>query len=57
MDGMTPLCRRGGDTGCFASRVRTYDTLNGLLISRLDRIPEDGEKADDYGERLSVSDY
>ena len=44
MDGMTPLADVEETLG--VSFDETYDTLNGLLISRLDRIPEDGEKAE-----------
>lgn len=44
MDGMTPLADVEDTLG--VSFDETYDTLNGLLISRLDRIPEDGEKAE-----------
>lgn len=44
MDGMTPLADVEETLG--VSFEETYDTLNGLLISRLDRIPEDGEKAE-----------
>lgn len=43
MDGMTPLTDVEDALG--VSFDDTYDTLNGLLISRLDRIPEDGEQA------------
>lgn len=44
MDGMTPLAEVEEALG--VSFDETYDTLNGLLISRLDRIPEDEEKAE-----------
>ena len=45
MDGMTPLSDVE-DTLDIRFEGEEYDTLNGFLISRLDHIPADGEKAD-----------
>lgn len=45
MDGMAPLSDALDILG-FTLEDDEYDTLNGLLISRLGRIPSDGEKAD-----------
>ena len=45
MDGMTPLSDVE-DTLDIRFEDEEYDTLNGFLISRLDHIPADGEKAD-----------
>lgn len=42
MDGMTPLSEAGEALG--VAFEEEYDTLNGFLISRLDRIPADGEQ-------------
>lgn len=44
MDGMAPLTEVS-DVLDISLEEEEYDTLNGLLISRLDRIPSDGEKA------------
>lgn len=43
MDGMAPLSEVK-DTLEITLEDEEYDTLNGLLISRLDRIPADGER-------------
>ncbi len=45
MDGMTPLSEVQ-DTLGIEFEGEEYDTLNGLLISRLDRIPTDGEQGE-----------
>lgn len=45
MDGMTPLSEVEDALG-IEFEGEEYDTLNGLLISRLDRIPADGEQAE-----------
>ena len=45
MDGMTPLCDVA-DALDLQFEGEEYDTLNGFLISRLDRILQDGERAD-----------
>ncbi len=45
MDGMTPLPEAEETLG-ISFEGEEYDTLNGLLIARLDRIPEDGEMAE-----------
>lgn len=49
MDGMTPLEEAGEVLGIEFDEE--YDTLNGFLISRLDRIPADGEQPEvfEYG--------
>ena len=49
MDGMTPLEEAGEVLG--VEFEEEYDTLNGFLISRLDRIPADGEQPEvcEYG--------
>lgn len=46
MDGMTPLDEAGEVLGITFEEE--YDTLNGFLISRLDRIPSDGEQPEVY---------
>lgn len=50
MDGMAPLSEVA-DTLEIEFEDEEYDTLNGLLISKLDRIPTDGEQAEisEYG--------
>jgi len=45
MDGMAPLEEVAGALSVTFEDAE-YDTLNGLLISRLDRIPSDGEQAE-----------
>lgn len=45
MDGMAPLSEVQEALG-IDFEGEEYDTLNGLLISRLDRIPADGEQAE-----------
>lgn len=45
MDGMAPL-EEVTETLGITLENETYDTLNGLLISKLDRIPADGEQAE-----------
>ncbi len=45
MDGMAPLSEVS-DTLGISLEDEEYDTLNGLLISKLDRIPADGEQAE-----------
>lgn len=45
MDGMAPLEDVARVLG-ITLEDESYDTLNGLLISRLDRIPADGEQAE-----------
>lgn len=45
MDGMTPLSDVEDALG-IQFESEEYDTLNGFLISRLDHIPADGERAD-----------
>lgn len=58
MSGMTPLDEVGDELGVELSDedLDDYDTLNGLLISRLDRIPEEGEQPEVccLGYRFSV---
>ena len=47
MSGMTPLDEGTGGSWASPSQkedLENYDTINGLLISRLDRIPGDGEQ-------------
>ena len=47
MDGMAPLDEVVDELGfSLEDDEEEYDTLNGLLISRLDRIPADGEQAE-----------
>ena len=47
MDGMAPLDEVVDELGLsLEDDEKEYDTLNGLLISRLDRIPADGEQAE-----------
>ncbi len=47
MDGMAPLDEAAGELGLdLEDDEEDYDTLNGFLISRLDRIPADGEQAE-----------
>lgn len=45
MDGMAPLSEAAAALG-ITFEDEEYDTLNGLLISKLDRIPSDGEQAE-----------
>jgi putative hemolysin len=55
MDGMATL-EEVSQTLDIALEDEEYDTLNGLLISRLDRIPADGEQAEViiYGYRFQI---
>ena len=47
MDGMAPLDEVVEELGLsLEDDEEDYDTLNGFLISRLDRIPADGEQAE-----------
>ena len=45
MDGMAPL-EEVAELLEITLTDEDYDTLNGLLISKLDRIPDDGEQAE-----------
>ena len=46
MNGMTPLsdAQKALEVEFPAEDLENYDTVNGLLISKLDRIPADGEQ-------------
>ena len=57
MDGMAPLDEVSEILGFeLEEEDKDYDTLNGLLISKLDRIPADGEQAEvvAYGYRFQI---
>lgn len=57
MDGMAPLDEVTDILGFeLDEEDKDYDTLNGLLISKLDRIPSDGEQAEvvAYGCRFQI---
>lgn len=55
LDGLTPLEEAADALGIEFTQEEqdSYDTLNGFLISKLDRIPKEGEKLEvEYGEYL-----
>ena len=56
IDGMTPIEELSGILNLPLEEIG-FDTLNGMLVSLIDKIPNDGEKftVDAYGYRFCVN--